>query len=205
MTRKPRLLSFLAILAASIGMMMASAPPGNAATGADGFTILYASSDNFAHKCNVLVSDDGGYQAVVCADVLTYEGATDYYAYARGEVFCQYLALSGTEIIPCESMSVNVSLETGAGATGTYSETCYAGTSDPCPNGRLYASTRNWVYATDIPSGQCSDNVNSSYQVWGVVWGDSWIQLPNGDYWEVNDGQANDGANQSTGHYFVCP
>ena len=200
MTRKSRLMSLVTILGAAASLLMAAAPPAGAATGAGGLTILHASDDDLVHHCNV-IANDGTDEAVACGDLLTYEGASDYYAYARGELYCQ--TESGAPAT-CGFIREVVSLQTGSGETGTYPESCDGN----CPaHGRLYDDTRNWDYATDIPSGQCSDNVNSSYQVWGLVWGaveESEIELPDG-HWVTNFDNANDGENQSTGHYFVCP
>jgi len=55
--------------------MMAAMTPASAATGTDGFTILYASQGNIAHHCEVIGSDSYGSEAIVCVDILTGTGA----------------------------------------------------------------------------------------------------------------------------------
>jgi hypothetical protein len=97
MTRGRWLYKLAVSLLAVAGMMTAAIPRASAATGAGGLTILYASLQNQAHQCNV-IADDGTDQAVVCSDIVTYEGATDYYAYGRAEMICQTSAQPHTTI-----------------------------------------------------------------------------------------------------------
>jgi hypothetical protein len=210
MARGRRLYKVAAILIAAAGITTAAIQPASAATGPDGFTILNALSDAQAHKCNV-IGGDGSYQAVVCSDILTYEGATDYYAYGRAEAYCQ-TASSAHTVVPCENIFEATQLSTGDGTnTGTYTLGC--GTGGPaCPDGRLYKSTRNWDYSIhNAGGGTCSSNPGSSYDVWDVVWGGgvdgASIQTPDGAWYYLSSfyGNGNDGGNESTGHYYICP
>jgi hypothetical protein len=209
MARGRRLYKLAAILFAAAGMMMAAISPASAATGAGGLPILYASSQMQAHKCNV-IGGDSNYQAVVCSDILTYEGATDYYAYGRAEAICQ--TTSTHTVVPCKYIWESTALAAGDGtSTGTYSLTCAAGSNYPCPNGRFYKSTRDWVYSiAHAGGGTCSSNTGSSYDLWDIVWGGSGIDVanivtPDGGNYYLGSGNANDGYNESTGHYYICP
>lgn len=122
------------------------------ATGAGGVPILYASSQNQAHQCNV-IGGDASYQAVVCSDLVTYEGATDYYAYGREEAICQ---TTGTHtVVPCQQIREYDFLAAGDGtSTAGYSQQCdYPSSNMPnYPAGRYYLSTRNWVYSIGPPT-----------------------------------------------------
>jgi len=187
---------------------MAAIQPASAATGAGGLTILHASSQQQAHKCTVL-GGDSSYQAVICSDILTYEGSTDYYAYGRVEGICQ--TTSTHAVVPCKYIFEANELAAGDGTnTGTYSRGCDS--SSPCPDGRFYWSTRNWVYSiAHAGGGTCSSNTGSSYDLWDVVWGapldGATIETPDGATYYLSSfyGNTNDGANDSTGHYYICP
>src|SRR5216684_584262 len=118
MTRGRRLYKLAAILSAAAGIMMAVISPASAATGAAGLTILHASSQQQAHKCTV-IGGDSSYQAVICSDMLTYEGTTDYYAYGRAEAICQ--TTSTHAVVPCKYIFEATELSAADGTnTGTY-------------------------------------------------------------------------------------
>lgn len=214
MARGRRLHKIVATLFAVVGITMGTIPQASADTGAGGFTILHASRGDAAHTCNVISFDDSRYQAVVCADLLTYEGATDYYVYARAEAICQ--TSTGVEVA-CASISEYAALAVGDGGnTGPYSAHCGPGVG-ACPDARVYADTRTWVYKiVDAGNGACSSNANSSYDVWGLVLGagngvdnnvETSLQTPDGQTWQmgIGGGYPNDGRNESTGHYYICP
>jgi hypothetical protein len=194
--------------------MMSTIPQASADTGAGGFTILHAGRGDTAHTCNVVSGIDSRYQAVVCADLVTYEGATDYYVYARAEAICQTSA--GVEVA-CDSIADFAALAVGDGGnTGAYPAHCGAGYG-ACPDARVYADTRTWVYKiADAGNGACSSNANSSYDVWGLVLGyhngidnnvETSLTTPDTIPWDVgyDSGYPNDGHNESTGHYYICP
>jgi hypothetical protein len=211
MARGRRLYKLAAILFSAAGMMTAAIQHANAATGAGGLTILYASSQNQAHQCNVIGSDSN-YQAVVCSDLLTYEGATDYYAYGREEAYCQRTSTPHT-IVACREVRELDTLEAGDGtSTSSYSANC--GLTGSCQAGRNYLSTRNWDYSiSHAENGVCSSNVGSSYQLYNIAWhgytaaaNSTEIWTPDGAFWSLGvTGTANDGVNESSGHYFICP
>ncbi len=205
MMRVRRLRWCAAILVAVTGMMMIAISPARADTGAGGITILHASSDQQAHVCN-LISLDASYRAVVCADILTYEGASDYYAYARAELICQ--TASQVEVA-CKSIAGAVELATGSGSTtGWYTDFCGPGA---CPDARYYILTRTWEYSISaVRNGTCSSNVDSAYQVWTVVLGGGGtkIQTPDGVMTTMGASGTrppNDSGNESSGHFFICP
>ena len=203
MARGRRLYKLAAILFAAAGVMMAAIQPASAATGAGGLTILYASSQQQAHQCNV-IGGDSSYQAVICSDILTYEGATDYYAYGRAEAICQTASVPHTEVA-CNDIAAYDTLEAGDG-THTYKYS--GGCTGNCPDARFNVLTRDWVYSiSHAEGGVCSSNTGSSYDLWNVVWGGSTdIVTPDGQaYYLGYNWPANDGVNESSGHYLICP
>jgi len=204
MTGQRTLRSAITILIAGAGLLMAPAGQAMAAT-AGGLTILHASADAEAHKCNIIGGANTKYEAVVCDDLMTYEGASDYYVYDRAETYCQVTATGAA--IACKSIAVETNLMTGDDATDYAGAACGAAGGGSCPTGRMYTSSRNWDYSiANAGGGTCSSNVNSSYQVYGEIYGDDTvIETPGGQYYGVDNGNANDGVNESSGHYFVCP
>jgi hypothetical protein len=210
MMRARRLRKWTAILAAAAGIVLATNLPASAATGVDGFTILNAHSSAQAHKCNV-IGEDTEYQAVVCADLFTSEYAGDYYVIAGGEAYCQYTA-APHDLVPCKAISDYVSLSTGdGGKTAQQSGIC--NTRPVCPDYRVLAQTVTWDYSVAAATGNdvCSTKPGSAYNVWAVIWGgETSIQVPDGNEWILGQPSAgslpaNDGTNESTGHYYVCP
>jgi hypothetical protein len=195
-----------AILLATAGIMTVLTSPARADTGAGGLPILYASSGQQAHKCNV-IGDDGSYQAVVCSDLVTAEDSTNYDVHGRAEAYCQ--TSSTHVVVNCLRIAVETELATGNGArTANYGVECDPDlTHTPCPSGRLYVSTPNWVYnIAAAEGGACSSNAGSAYVQWDVVLGDglTFIETPDQYYWSLGSSNANDGYNESTGHYFIC-
>jgi hypothetical protein len=215
MTWGHRLSKIAAVIFAAAGMMTGTISQASANTGAGGLTILYASSQNMAHACNV-IRDDGSYQAVVCSDIVTYEGSTDYYAYGRTEIICQTSSTPHT-IRACNSIWAYDTLEAGDGTNTGEFPPAKSSCAGNCPSGRFYLSTSNWVYKiADAQGGRCSSNLSSSYVLWNVVWGqnapsNNYItegSLPDGTVFSVGSDSsypANDNGNESSGHYFICP
>lgn len=110
------------------------------------------------------------------------------------------------EEVPCEHIVMEPDLYTGAGnSTGFWHYECFPGAASQCPDTRFVGATRTWDYTIKGgENGVCSRGVDSSYQVWAIVLGESWIQTPDGHTYYVYQG-ANDGQNESSGHNFVCP
>jgi hypothetical protein len=205
MARGRRLFKLAAILFAVAGIITATMSNASAATGADGFPILYASSQNEAHQCTAFAGDTE-YRVVVCSDILTYEDSADYYAYGREEVICQTASSHAT--VPCYSIQTGDFLAAGDGAsTDEYVNSCGLN----CPDGRFYVSTRKWVYKIgDAEGGRCSANAGSSYVLWNVVKGgagaDTQVETPDYHVFTLGvSGNGNDGQSESSGHYFICP
>ena len=88
MTRKLR--GLIAVPLMAIAALLAGIMPASAATGPDGFTILYADSANIVHQCGVVVTNSAGYEGVVCVDINTYADSSGYYATGAVEVICQH-------------------------------------------------------------------------------------------------------------------
>ncbi|HTU73467.1 MAG TPA: hypothetical protein VMG38_08100 [Trebonia sp.] len=205
MTTRRKLRGVIATLIAAFGVLLAVAGPASAATGAGGLTILYASSGDMAHKCNVIGGANLKYEAVVCADLITSESGADYHVKAQAEIICQVTA-TGQEVA-CLNSVTQLQLETGSGGATTLGGNGCGNGYAPCPVGRFEVQTRNWDYTiAGGEGGVCSSNVDTAYQVYTVVWGGlTSVTTPDGHSYSLGNGNANDGANESTGHYFVCP
>lgn len=205
MARGRRLSRLAAIVSAAAAIMMGVVSPASADTGAGGFPILYASSHQMAHKCNV-VGDDGTYQAVLCSDLVTAENSTQYDVHGQAEAICQTSSTPHV-IVACESISIVTSLANGHGyVSGGYGPLC--GGDAPCPDGRYVVSTPNWVYNIANSAPACWSNASSAYLMWDVAWGSeyyTYIQVPDGTKYDLAYANLNDSPNESTGHYYICP
>jgi hypothetical protein len=203
-----RLASLLAAIAAIFGLSLA---PASAATGPDGFPIMYASEGGYAHNCTVIGSDQYGNQAVICADLLSgpsYDIVGDpiypYYTWAGVEAYCQN---SSDVIVQCAQINEDVSIADAVGDVGYDSQTC-GHSYGACPSGRytLYTSA-DGSYFTYYNSDDCATNPDSEFDAWSVVWGGgiTYIELPQSDKTVyLGTGNANDGENESNGHYYQC-
>ena len=104
-----------------------------------------------------------------------------------------------------ERIIVTDQLFTGSGGSTPNAESSCS----VCPkNGRLYVQTARWGYTVaGGKNGNCSKNVKTAYQVWGVMFNqDTQWTFPDGRLWDLEGGMgANDDPNESTGHYFICP
>lgn len=204
MTRQNKLRSGIAALIAAFSVLLATAGPAGATTGAGGLNILYAGAGQMAHKCNVIGGQKAEYEAVVCADLDTSENTNDFYVNATAEEYCQLT--KNAEVVPCEQIVMEPDLYVGnGGSTGSVHYECFPGAASQCPDTRFVGWTRNWAYSIKAgENGVCSRSTGSAYQVWGIVLSESWIETPDGHTYYVYQG-ANDGGNESSGHNFVCP
>jgi len=206
MARGRRLYRLAAIISAAAGITMGVVSPASADTGSGGFTVLYASSQQGAHQCNV-IGDDGTYQAVVCSDLVTAENSTQYDVHGQAEAICQTSSTPHV-IVACGAVDIDTSLATGNGSVTSPTEGSCGGTKR-CPDGRYYVSTPNWVYNIANSAPACWSNAGSAYMQWDVVWGgsqyDGYIQTPDGRMEYLSLANLNDGVNESTGHYYICP
>ncbi len=196
MIRKLRGMGLIVIPALAVAALLGSVMPASAATGPDGFTILYADSGNIVHHCEVLGTDGTDQQAVVCVDIVTGETSDGYYAEGEVEAYCQ---TTGGVTIQCHGIYLD-GLFANAGSSGyaATTEGCSDISGPACPTGRLVLSI--WSY--DYTSGQdCT--TTSTHDVWDEVVGDTDITTYNGSY-EVELTGANDGSSYTSGHYWVC-
>jgi hypothetical protein len=195
MTRKRArwsvLLALVTLVVALIGMEM----PASAADGG-----LYAASNDEAHSCKIIGSADG-YQAVVCADILTGKSdSIDYYAKGQIEVYCQ--TDSGT-VVRCANIyaeGVFADLLGDHYDSGSYA--C-GHTYGSCPAGRVVIVEGQETYPSDV---QCGRAGYEQTEVWTVVYGgNTQIELPGSDKTiELDASNGNDGINYSSGHYLAC-
>jgi hypothetical protein len=182
-----------AILIVAVGMTMAAVTPASAATGTDGFPILYAGEGNIAHNCEVIGSDSDGNEAIVCVDILTGTGSTDYWAQGRIEAFCYKNGVT----VQCAQVDVSGTWANGTGIDDGIGQWVCGHQFGACSAGRNYI-TAAWTNYYSSASG-CSSEPNSTYDVWTVVTaGLTGIELPVSGKWVYV------GSNYSTGHHYVC-
>jgi hypothetical protein len=181
-----------------------------AVTDADGLPILYASTGQEAHVCNVIgsASDsniDETVEGIVCADILTSADSGGYVAQGQLELYCQTSA--GADV-QCADVIAQGELANAVGGvvetTGSYQCGHSYGN---CATGRNYVKTGTYSYS-GISMSTCSSNAGSTTDAWGLAvgGGDTKIELPGSDEWvSLSSANANDGSNQSTGHNYICP
>jgi serine/threonine protein kinase len=193
----------------------ASSGPSTSSTGvsdADGLPILYASAGDQAHKCVVIGSAydaDSGVsttvEGVVCADVLTAATSGGYTAKAQLELLCQTTA--GADVQCADVIAEGeLSNEPGGVVASTGAYQC-GHTYGACATGRNYIQTSTYSYS-GVSMSDCSSNTGAATDTWGLAvgGGSTKIQLPGSDDWvSLSTSNADDGANQSTGHNYVCP
>ncbi|HEX7162363.1 MAG TPA: hypothetical protein VF223_14150 [Trebonia sp.] len=191
------------LLALAVFGVLGTSATANASTGADGFPVLRASVEQFAHQCIVLGSDNQGTQGVMCADVETYPtGNGSYQAVGQIEAYCQTGSGSTATELTCAQVHVSGTFANGAGGRNGMGEYDCGHQFGSC------ASLRNeWEsswFGWDTTTG-CDSNPNSSYDVWTVILGggESGIELPGSDKW-VYLVYGNDGLGESSGHNYVC-
>jgi serine/threonine protein kinase, bacterial len=192
-----------------------SGSPSPSSTGmadAGGLPILYASAADQAHKCVVIGSaydSDSGVKAtvegVVCADILTAATSGGYTAKAQLELLCQTTA--GADVQCADVIAEGeLSNEPGGVVASTGAYQC-GHTYGACATGRNYIQTGTYSYS-GVSMSDCSSNTGAATDTWGLAvgGGDTKIELPGSDDWvSLSTSNADDGANQSTGHNYVCP
>jgi hypothetical protein len=187
--------------------VLGASAPASAATGTGGLPILYAGEGNTAHQCTVIGSADG-YQGVVCADILTGTTATEYWAEGRVEIICQKGSGSSAVDVQCAHVDTVGRVSNAAGGYDYVGQWACGQAEGPCSTGRNYVTT--WAFDYSTASG-CASNPNSSYDVWMIALGNyetgspTGIELPVSGKWVyLGTGNANDGTNESSGHYYIC-
>lgn len=198
--------SLAALVITASAVILGTSLPASATTGTDGFTILHAGYGDAAHVCGV-VGSYGGYQGVVCADIITSEVTpTDYYAYGQVWAYCQ--KGSGSTAVDVQCAQVDFGGQLSDEATGIVAGVGMAVCGHQygaCSTSRNELST----YPTQIAytsNADCGSDPNSDHDVWMNVLQGAEIELPVYDKWvylESGSG-ANDGGNFSSGHYYVC-
>ncbi|HEX3513595.1 MAG TPA: hypothetical protein VHT26_06310 [Trebonia sp.] len=187
---------FVAALGVMAGLAITSiAVPASAATGPDGFTILYASQAQGAHKCEVVgTRDQYGNEGVVCADLWTSsDGAGHYFVRGDVEAYCQN---SANVVVECPSIESESQLTAGNGVSTRTPIFGCGGALAACPVGRWNDYTDGFEYTTNTG---CASNPDSLNQVWNVaLMGGTFIELPQ------SDKTVTPSANWSTGHYYIC-
>jgi len=183
----------------------------SADTGPDGFTILYADSGDIVHHCEIIGSDYGEpytgsapttLEAVVCVDINTYGGSAGYYATGAVEAFCEEND-NASETFPCPMINIHGIFANGDSPATTASYNC----DGDCGGGRPTSYTATYDY-----TGGADCTSSSGHDVWSEAAGNTTIYLPTysdglvyDSLYEVATGGANDGANYSSGHFWVCP
>jgi hypothetical protein len=193
----------LLVALSAVGCAAAMMTPAQASTDA-ALPVLIAGApgaQGFAHQC-IVIYQDLYYQAVFCADITTgiYNGG--YYAWGQAEAYCQTY---GGDVVQCDAVSITSYMynqELAAQNPTLSTATCSSPTYPCAPNGQRNYYHLNYLPLTASPS-DCSTNVNSDNALWTVVYHNSYITLPDGNTGYLESG--NDGGNESTGHYFVCP
>lgn len=194
-----------AALALAVFAVLGTSAAANASTGVDGFPILHASTNQFAHQCIVIGSDSEGHQGVMCADILTYPtgaGSGVYQAIGQIEAYCQTTVEGIVTGIQCAQVDVSGHFSNAAGGSDGMGKYECGHQFGPCAVGR-----NNWQsswFGWESTTG-CSSNPKSTYDVWTSIDGGttSGIELPGSDKW-VYLGTGNDGLSESSGHNYVC-
>lgn len=171
---------------------MAAITPASAATGVDGFTILYAAEGNTAHHCEVIGSDSLGNEGVICADILTGTTSTNYWSKGRMELICT----KGGVAEQCAQVDAWGEWSNGAGADDPFGGWYCGHQFGACSTGRNYVTSPFPLYYSSA-SG-CSSEPNTTFDVWMVVTQGTKIELPGSGKWVTLT------SNYSGGHYWVC-
>jgi len=159
---------------------------------------LYAADGDIAHSCKVIGSADG-YQAVVCADIITgLYNSDEYYARGQIEVYCQ--TDSGTTV-ECANIYAEGVFSDGGGDLDDVGSYACGHSFGPCPSGREIIREGEYIF---LDNNVCADGGYSD--VWTVVYGgNTQIELPKSDETiELDASNGNDGINYSSGHYLAC-
>jgi hypothetical protein len=194
--RRFRSWRWMAVVLVSVGAFLGSQAPAGAATGVDGFTILYAAQSEIAHTCEIIgTSDEGYYQAVICADIITVPGSgSTYYAYGQLEAYCQtYTGVA----VQCDGVSTYGDWSDGAGIIDHPNNGCGSLGASACPSGRFLAPDSLWI---EFDTNEyCDSDLDSAYQEWTVaVANDTEIILPD------DVPIYGPSSNFETGHFWIC-
>jgi hypothetical protein len=189
-------LALLASTVALVGMTTTA----SAATGAGGFTILDASAGDQAHVCHILGTDDDYHEAVVCVDINTEVSGTQVLVQGQLEAYCQ--DDNGT-VVQCANIMDGGEIAGVGGVWYQYAADC-GHSLGACPTGREYAYSPWMGDGTEAGESGCASNTSEA--LWSIAVGvATTIELPGSDdSYTLSDTDPNDGANESTGHYYIC-
>jgi hypothetical protein len=181
--------------------------PASAATGEDGFPILYASHADGAHKCEI-VGKYGAYQDVVFADIITSEVTpSDYYSYGQVEVICQHIVGSTATDVQCANVDEHGEISSAQPNSEVPTPEFVCGHQyGPCATDRNYIQTNKLLEYNYISNSGCGEDPNTIRDMWMIVLQGTQIELPVVAKFvtlEAGSG-ANDGSSFSSGHYYVC-
>jgi hypothetical protein len=193
-----------ALAVTASALLLGTAIPASAATGTDGFTILYADYGDSAHHCTVVGTPVDGYEAVVCADIITSEvDSSDYDAYGQIEAYCQ--TTKGV-MVECAQIYAYNQFYSASGDAFTGGDLICGHASGACSSGRNEISTMNEGEIHYTSNSGCSSEPDSDHDVWTEVLAGTAIELPVSDHKVlVESGSgANDGNSFTSGHYYVC-
>jgi len=187
-------------LLASTAALVGTTASASAATGPDGFAILDASAGNEAHVCLVLGTDDDYHKAVVCVDINTKVSGDEVLIQGQVESLCE--DDNGTVIQCANIMSAGEIASTG-GVWAEYAADC-GHSLGSCPTGREYAHSEWKGDGSEASESGCASNTAEA--LWSIAFGVSTtIELPGSDdSYTLDNTVPNDGANESTGHYYIC-
>jgi hypothetical protein len=195
----------LAVGVSVLGISAALLTPAQASS----VPILYVGSE--AHQC-IDFYNDGSYQAIICADILTGSTSSGYYAKGQAEAYCQN---ESGKVVNCDQIYLDSYMYDSANVGSPGTDDTYQCVDDAtgypnCPgNGdREYQPLDQLNYSSSQYNlNNCASNTSADNQVWTVVFSGSQIELPDGNWGNLGEGgtQPNDGQNQTSGHYFICP
>jgi hypothetical protein len=186
----------IAVLIAATAILIGSALPASANVGTDGFTVLGAYENSFAHHCQVMGVAHKGYEGVVCVDIVTGTNSNNYWAKGQIEVYCQTTA--GVPAT-CERVSGSGTFSDGAGNIWYGNGGCGTGSPTACTTARVIIPIFTIGYNYANAGNECWDNPGSGWDIWTVAWGATGVTLPvSGDEVLLTN-------NFETGHYYACP
>jgi hypothetical protein len=188
------------VLLASTAALVGTTTIASADTGAGGFTILDASAGNQAHVCHILGTDDDYHEAIVCVDINTKVSGEQVLVQGQVEAYCQ--DDNGT-VIQCANIMSGGEISGTGGVWSEYAADC-GHSLGSCPTGRKDA-TSSWM-GDGTESGESGCASNTAEALWAIAVGVSTtIELPGSDdSYTLSNTAPNDGANESTGHYYIC-
>jgi hypothetical protein len=187
-------------LLASTAALVGTTASASAATGPDGFTILDASAGDEAHVCLILGTDDDYHEAIVCVDINTKVSGDEALIQGQVEAYCQ--DDNGT-VVQCANIMSAGEISSVGGVWKEYAADC-GHSLGSCPTGREYAYSPWMDDGTEAGESGCASNPVEA--LWSIAFGgDTTIELPGSDdSYTLGNSDPNDGANESTGHYYIC-